>query len=126
MKAVVPDGSSPLLTVDTVRTDQAVVVVVVGEVDAHTAGSVRSELSTGLDSGPPALIVDLSGVTFFGSAGIALLVEAKQHSEDTDTGLAVVAASRVVLRSLEVAGVAGLFDVHRTRAEALSAVAHQA
>jgi anti-anti-sigma factor len=114
------DEPSPVLTVDTVRTDQAVVVVVAGEVDADTAGPVYIELSAGLGSAPPALVVDLSEVTFFGSAGIALLVEAKQHTEDTGTGLALVAVNRAVLRSLEVAGVASFFDVYPTRSEALS------
>jgi anti-anti-sigma factor len=111
-------GNTPLLTVGSVTQDDVVVVVVAGEVDMDTAGLMRAELTARLDLSPPALVVDLDGVAFFGSAGIALLLEAKQRTDDLGARLVVVAGRRA-LRPLAVTGVVKLLDLAETRADAI-------
>jgi hypothetical protein len=60
------EGNPPPLTVGSVTQDGVVVVAVVGEVDRDTVGLVRAELTARLDLSPPALVVDLHDVAFFG------------------------------------------------------------
>jgi anti-anti-sigma factor len=112
------EGNPPPFTVGSVTRDGVVVVAVAGEVDMDTAGLLRAELTVRLDLSPPALVVDLHDVTFFGSEGISLLLETKLRTDDLGARLAVV-VSRNALRPLEVTGVARLFDLAATRTDAL-------
>jgi anti-anti-sigma factor len=105
-------GNSPLLTVGSVTQD-----------DMDTGELIHAELTARLDLSPPALVVDLAGVVFFGSAGIALLLEAKQRTDDLGARLAVV-AGRSAPRPLAVTGVGKLFGLAETRADAIRMV-HQ-
>ena len=50
-----------------------VTVTVVGEVDTFTAPVLRSTLDSQLEQSPRELVIDLSGVQFLGSAGLAVL-----------------------------------------------------
>jgi anti-anti-sigma factor len=63
--------------------DGAVVVSVGGEVDLLTAGQLADAISAALKDSPPAVVIDLTSVTFFSSAGLSVLVEADQKSETT-------------------------------------------
>ena len=67
-------------------------------------------------SGGDLLVVDLSAVTFMGSAGIAQLV--RLYREEVRT--VVVTQSRVVLRTLELTGLREVIAVYATVAAALS------
>jgi anti-anti-sigma factor len=49
-------------------------------------------------------VLDLSGVTFLGSAGLAVLAEARNLAVASAVQVRVVAVSRTVLRPMEVTG----------------------
>ncbi|MBB5956859.1 anti-anti-sigma factor [Saccharothrix tamanrassetensis] len=87
----------PLITVRTSWHGDVLLVAVSGEIDLDTAPRVRSALRT-----TTAVVLDLREVTFFGSTGIQLLLDAHHDIRD----LAVVASSRTVLRALEVTDLA--------------------
>ena len=53
------------------------VVQVGGEVDAFTAPPRRAELADQLNSPPPMLVLDLTGVTFLSASGVRVLLEAR-------------------------------------------------
>ncbi|GGP82182.1 anti-sigma factor antagonist [Saccharothrix coeruleofusca] len=84
----------------------AVVVSAEGEVDQATAGLFHRELLRALaEVGPPSpVVVDLSGVEFFGSAGLNELVLAHVQAELLGAQLRVVAQHREVLRPLRITG----------------------
>lgn len=69
-------------------------------------------------AGPGLVVVDLSDVTFFGSAGIAALLDAREQFENAGSKLRLVATNRPVLRSLEIAGVLELLPVFPSVADA--------
>ncbi|GGP86432.1 STAS domain-containing protein [Saccharothrix coeruleofusca] len=98
-----------------------VVAAVRGDVDVDNFRQVREALFTCLNRGGAALVVDLDGVGFFGSMGIAVLVEARQRADVLDTGFAVVAGRRAVVRPIRTADVEELLQVRRTLEEALAA-----
>src|SRR5437868_14069508 len=50
-----------------------------GEIDLHVSPRVASALSRMIKQRPERIVVDLSGVTFIDSSGLAALVHAKQN-----------------------------------------------
>ena len=56
-------------------------------------------------------MLDLSDVTFLGSAGLAVLVAAKDDAELHRHRFRLVPGSRIVTRALEATGLLGLFDI---------------
>ena len=100
--------------------DQASVLHVVGEIDTLTAPLLRAQLD-GQIAGVPLLVLDLSEVTFLGSAGLAVLVAAKDDAETRDHRLRIVPGSRIVVRALQATGLLGIFDIADDVPQALKA-----
>ena len=96
----------------------ATVVHVVGEIDTLTAPVLRAQLDEHI-SAVPLLVLDLSDVTFLGSAGLAVLVAAKDAADARGHTLRLVCGSRIVIRALEATGLLTLFDVADGVPEAL-------
>lgn len=99
------------------------VVHVVGEIDTLTAPLLRAQLDEQI-AAVPLLVLDLTDVTFLGSAGLAVLVAAKDDAERREHGLRLVPGSRIVTRALEATGLLRLFDIADGVPEALDS-AHQ-
>ena len=91
--------------------DGSVTVTVVGEVDTFTAPVLRASLDTQLELQPEELVIDLCGVQFLGSAGLAVLVETQKSARSREVGLKLVASTRAVTRPLEVTGLIDLFTI---------------
>ena len=95
-----------------------VVLTVMGEIDLVTVPGLEAAISEHV-AAAPCLVIDLSGVTFFGSMGVAAIMRAMTLAEDRGTRLRLIAGARV-LRTLEVTKTAELFTVHDSVEEALS------
>lgn len=91
--------------------DGGVTVSATGDIDAYTAPLLMTGLDSQLQRGRPRLVVDLSGVQFLGSAGMAALVETQKSADARGIDLRLIATTRAVLRALEVTGLAQLFAV---------------
>jgi anti-sigma B factor antagonist len=108
-------GEAPFDDVTTLSTssdgDGTVTVTVIGEVDTFTAPVLRASLDTQLEQQPSELVIDLCGVQFLGSAGLAVLVETQKSARSRDVGLRLVANTRAVTRPLEVTGLIALFTI---------------
>ena len=90
----------------------ATVVGVRGEVDMVTTPRLHSYLQDRLATTPQRLVVDLSGVSFLGSSGLAVLVECLDGARGRGTDLRLVASSRGVVRPLEATGLTELFQTY--------------
>lgn len=95
-----------------------VVLTVLGEIDLVTVPSLESAIAEHV-AAAPCLVIDLSGVTFFGSIGVASIMRAMTLAEDRGTRLRLVAGPRV-LRTMEVTSTAELFTVHDSVEDALA------
>ena len=101
-----------VITLSTSTGDDGVVTVtVVGEVDTFTAPVLRSTLDSQLEQQPRELVIDLSGVQFLGSAGLAVLVETQKSARAREVALRLIATTRAVTRPLEVTGLIDLFTI---------------
>ncbi|NUT95177.1 MAG: STAS domain-containing protein [Saccharothrix sp.] len=102
--------------------DGVAVATVAGVVDMVSYQDIAGALGTLAESRPPGLVLDLRGVTFLGSIGIAVLVNAQHTTRRLGVAFAVVADNRSVLRPLLAARVDHVLPVHPTLDDALSAV----
>jgi anti-sigma B factor antagonist len=118
-------GSSDLLTVEVGTRDGAVVVSVRGELDLATVPVLRERLDSLGDvataPAPSRVVIDLTGVTFIGSAGLALLVEQHAKCAERNVVLVVVASGSVVPRAIQVTALDQVFAVHETVDAAIGA-----
>lgn len=96
------------------------VLAVAGDIDMVTAPEFEKHLLTALRERPAALVVDLAGVDFLGSAGLTALVAAHQEA-GVQTRLRVVAESSATARPLQLTGLDQEIPVFASRQEALAA-----
>ncbi|HVV09476.1 anti-sigma factor antagonist [Amycolatopsis sp.] len=82
------------------------VLAIEGELDLATAPQAEALLLPRLTGTGP-LVLDLSGLTFLGAAGLNLLLRARLLATRQGIELRLVARSRAVLRVLELAREAG-------------------
>jgi anti-sigma B factor antagonist len=75
-------------------TPNCVVLSVLGEIDLVTMPGLETAIAEHV-AAAPCLVIDLSGVTFFGSVGLAALMRAMTLAEEKGTNLLLVAGHRV-------------------------------
>jgi anti-sigma B factor antagonist len=89
------------------------VIALKGEVDLENSPAARKLILRSIDDANRVL-VDLSGVTYIDSSGVASLVEALQASKKNGTGFALAAPSEPTRRVLELARLDKVFTIHET------------
>lgn len=95
----------------------ALVLHVGGEVDISTAGAIRREWAEMISARRPEhdlAVIDLSGVEFFGSSGLAALVECRHIADEQALKFRVVAAVPAMMRPLIATGLIDCFDWYPT------------
>ncbi|MFD7656996.1 STAS domain-containing protein [Actinosynnema sp. NPDC059797] len=106
-----PASAAASVQADTV--EGVPVVHVADEIDMSSVEAVRVEVLIWLDGLPERVgVVDLSGVTFLGSSGLALLVEAARNADRCGIRFVLVAGHRAVLRSIQATQLDEDFDFH--------------
>lgn len=89
--------------------EEAMVAIVNGEVDLQTSTQLRKHLKKLAGKSP--LMIDLSGVSYMDSSGVACLVEAFQTSKQKKKGFCLVAISADVQRILELSRLDRVFPI---------------
>ncbi|WP_158852143.1 STAS domain-containing protein [Saccharothrix deserti] len=116
-----PERSTSQVT--TTKLDDGLLLVrVSGSLDAASHRPIAAELDALFEPHPTSIVLDLRDVDFMGSAGIALLINARHRAGRLGTPFAVVADNRSVLRPLQVSQVDGAIGLHATVDEAIAAV----
>jgi anti-anti-sigma factor len=112
-----------LTTIVDATPDGPVWLRVSGEVDAMTAPTLASAITECIEVAASCtnrlLILDMTAVTFFGSAAAATFAQADEKSGSRRVEIRVV-ASRIVRRVLQVTKLDAVLKVYATAAEALS------
>lgn len=75
-------------------------VCVSGEIDSSTVDSLVRAIEPYLGVSDAMLVVDLTGVTFLGTAGLSALARAEEHVRGVGSRFCVVSATAAVQRSL--------------------------
>jgi anti-sigma B factor antagonist len=111
-------ASSPLVTLRVSGPGSHPRVTVTGEVDCTSAPDLRTLLDRFLDGTPREVVVDLTGVTFLDSAGLSTLAAAHRRALAAGGRLRVLAATRAVIRPLQITGLWDLLGGERIDAVA--------
>jgi anti-sigma B factor antagonist len=112
------------ITLSTTRPAQGQVVIKVGgEVDMLTSPQLRFAVLDQFEpgAGVELVVLDLDGVTFLGTSGLAVLIEVREAAHAAGVELRLACTARRVLRPLTIAGLIPLFDIHDTVERALAA-----
>jgi len=95
-----------------------VTVALGGDVDLHHSPAVRNELMRLAADQPNRLIVDLAGVTYMDSSGVATLVQALQQVKRYNGRLFLVAPNERVRSIFQIARLDSIFQIVDTQQEA--------
>ncbi|WP_410586320.1 STAS domain-containing protein [Amycolatopsis sp. lyj-23] len=90
------------------------VLEVDGDVDHVVRTMLRAAMAAALARGPRALVVDLSRVDFFASAGLSALAWLHEAAKPAGIDVTLVATQRSVLMPLALTRIDDLFDIHPT------------
>ena len=83
-----------------------------GELDHHGARNALRELEMAVDAAlPKVLVLDMSGITFMDSSGIALILRAQQRMQLLDGSILVCNVPAQARRVLEAAGIGRLVTI---------------
>lgn len=92
--------------------NSALTIALSGEIDHHGAREMMAQLDLAIAERLPArLTLDLSGVTFMDSSGIAVLLRARRQMQRTGGLVRVVSIPAQARRVLDAAGVGRLITL---------------
>ena len=95
-------------------TDDAFIVTVSGEADAHVAPTLQRELDGLADDGAHELIVDLLQVQFLDSTVLSVLLRSARRMRADGGDVVLVSDDPRVLRTFEISGLVSSFRFERT------------
>lgn len=101
--------------------DGLTVVTTPDEIDITNAGLFREALLAAAAGGQPVVVIDMAGTEFCDSTGLNVLVRVLRHAEQANTELLLVVRASALHRMLSVSGVAELFRIYGSLAQAVDA-----
>ena len=96
------------------------VVSIMGEIDLATVGAFEQTLLGAAEEGAGEVIVDLTACSFLDSKGLTALLATRGRLESSNRRLALVLASRSVMRVFQLTHSDELFEIHPTLAVAVN------
>jgi len=115
-------AAMPLLEIAPRPLRGAPCLAISGELDVAGVPALDQALEAAIADSAGAFFVDLCELEFLDSSGIRALLRARALLGREDRALALVGPDGPVRRALDVAGVADLFTIFATRAEAAGAL----
>ena len=108
---------SDLVAVEVTRSGATACVTAAGEIDSTSAPVLRRRLETLLEGDLEEFVVDLVQVTFLDSAGLCVLAAAHRTAAGRGIRMQVLAASRAVIRPLQITGLWSLLGASQVEAD---------
>ena len=102
------------LTIEQSKFNDETVLAVQGEVDLYTSPQLRTAILKAVPAAAGGVAVDLSGVGYIDSSGVATLVEGLRCARKHGKTFTLVAPSRAVLQVLELTRLDQVFEVRTT------------
>jgi anti-sigma B factor antagonist len=108
------------MTLDVRDVGGVAVVALEGDIDLQSSPAVRQQLLACFED-HTRVVVDLSGVTYIDSSGVASLVEAFQLSRKKSGSFSLANVSSAVMRVLSLARLDKVFAIHPSIEAAVAA-----
>jgi len=106
------------LTTETIPSDGYVTLRVHGELDLHTAATLRDAALAALRQDGTTLWLDLRDMSFMDSTGLEVLLATRRRAELEGGSLTLLGPTPAVLRVLEVTGLNSLFTIAADESDA--------
>lgn len=100
--------------------DKSAVVVIVGEINLSQTTRFQEELSVVLTEKPERVILDLAGVSYMDSSGIASLVKMLSRVRAGGATMHLIGASPRIQSLFEITRLDNVFDIRGTREDVLN------
>ena len=111
------------MQLNTYLLEGATVVEVIGRIDTYSEKVLREGLLNICATAPTNLVIDLDGVNFIDSSGLAALVHGLRACRATGGNLCLASPQRPVRMILELTRLDTAIDIFPTTAEACSSLA---
>jgi anti-sigma B factor antagonist len=112
----------PELEVRETNVDGFPVLAVSGELNINTAPDLRDHLVRHVKARQPRVTLDLSGLSFMDTSGLATLIESHLKAEKQGGALVLFGLQPPILEVFEITRVIDLFTVKETQEQALAAL----
>ncbi|MDQ3676508.1 MAG: STAS domain-containing protein [Actinomycetota bacterium] len=112
----------PRFELDEESPSGAHVMNVRGEIHVSTAPEFSQRLTTAIEAGKTAIVLDLSGVEFIDSTGLSVLLNGLRRVNQLHGRMALVCANPTVLRLFQITRLDSTFDIFGDRARAIAYV----
>jgi anti-anti-sigma factor len=107
------------MRIDQVMTGEVYVCAPAGRIDTTTSPSVEGTLKGAVDGGVRSVVVDFDRVEYISSAGLRVFLLLAKRMRDLRGRLVLCGMPEPVRQVFHLAGFMPLFEVERTRADAL-------
>jgi len=115
------DGQTDSLIRNVNWVDKAAVVEMAGEINLAHSNQLQDDLTEVIAKQPQRVVLDLAGVTYMDSSGIASLVKMLSRTRAIGASLHLAAMSDRVRSLFEITRLDDVFHIHATCEEALDA-----
>lgn len=103
------------------KLDKATILDVSGNIDMSNSPEVRKALLHEIrEKGVTRVVLNLTGVAYIDSSGVASLVEGLKASRDTGMRFALVGLSKGAREVLQLSRLIKIFEIHDTEEQALA------
>jgi anti-sigma B factor antagonist len=109
-------GAFPL-SINVERHSDGSTLLVMGDMDLQTVDTLVSQATAVLETAPGTLTLDLSGVAFCDSVGVAGLVRIRQLCDAAGSRLRVVNPQRPVRRVIDITGLHAFLGINDAATE---------
>jgi len=102
------------------REEGCIVVDVTGDIDINHSGAFQEELTKVIAEKPRHIVVNLGGVEYMDSAGVASLVKLRTQTKEIGASLALAEVGGKVRSVLEITRLDGVFKMFDSESEAIA------
>jgi anti-sigma B factor antagonist len=99
---------------------EIIIVDLVGQIDLGSSPALRKTLLNCLKT-TKHMAINMSGVTYIDSSGIASLLEVLREAQDTNRKLVLFGVAGAVLQVLQLTRLTGIFEIVSTEEQVLNA-----
>ena len=97
------------------------VLDVVGEIDIYTTPQFKEAVSAAIGENNPAIIINMTQVTYMDSSGFGTLLSATKRLKPIDGALYLTGCNDAIQRMLQITRLNTIFGVYASEDEALAA-----
>lgn len=103
------------------REEDIPVLDVTGEIDIYTTPQFKEAVSEAIDQNKPAIVINMTKVTYMDSSGFGTLLSATKRLRPLDGALYLSGCNEAIQRMLQITRLNTIFGVYATEAEAIAA-----